>query len=130
MPNDVRTYGIDKGFNVSAAVTKYCAVKMATSPAETVSPVSAVADVPIGIAMEGVATGEIAKGKGCPVALSGQMPFKAGATACNPGNNLSLGVLADGTLVPTGTGGAGTIVVAICTHAAAAGGYGSCRWLT
>lgn len=130
MPNDVRSYGQDKGYNASAQITKYCAVKMAASPAETVSPVSAVADVVIGIAMEGATTTEISKGKGVPVAQSGQVPFKAGATACVPGNNLSLGVLADGTLVPTGTGGAGTVVIGVCTHAAAAGGYGSMRLLT
>lgn len=128
MPNDVRSYGLDKGFDVSAAVTKYCAVKMSAT-AETVSPVSAVGDVPIGIAIESVSAGEITKGKGVPVAMSGQVPFKAGATPCVPGNQLVLGVLADGTLVPSGTGGAGTIVVAVCTHAAAAGGYGSCRWM-
>jgi len=128
MPNDVRSYGLDKGFDASAAITKYCAVKMSAT-AETVSPVSAVGDTPIGIAIESVSAGEITKGKGVPVALSGQVPFKAGATPCVAGNQLVLGVAADGTLVPLGTASAGTLVVAVCTHAAAAGGYGSCRWM-
>lgn len=129
MPNDVRSYGLDKGFDASAAVTKYQAVKLVSGTPETVAPVSAVGDTPIGIAMESVSAGEITKGKGVPVALSGQMPFKAGATVCHEGDQLVLGVLANGTLVPLGTGGAGTLVVAVCVLAAASGGYGSCRWM-
>ena len=127
MPNDVRNFLLDKGYDVSAQILKYRAVKF--TAAGTVGPVTAVGDTPIGITMEDVLTAEIAKGKGAPVAIAGVIPFLAGATACVAGNQLVLGVLADGTLVPSGTGGAGTVVVGICEQPAAANGRGSVRWM-
>ena len=127
MPNDVRNFVLDKGFDVSAQVTKYRMVKMATTPAETVSPVAAVGDTPIGIAQETVLTAEIAKGKGCPVAVIGLSAFEAD-TACNPGQQLVLGASANGTLAPVGTSSAGTLVVGVCVHGASAqGARGSVR---
>lgn len=125
MANDTRNFVLDKGYDVSAAVTKYRAVKMTAD--QTVGPVSAVGDVVIGIAQDSVTAGEITKGKGCPVAVNGISAFECGATPCVAGNKLALGVAANGTLVPLGTAGAGTDVVGICVLGAAAGGRGTLR---
>lgn len=128
MPNDVRNFLLDKGYDVSAQILKYRAVKF--TAAGTVGPVTAVGDTPIGITMEDVLTAEIAKGKGAPVAIAGVIPFVAGAaTACVAGNQLVLGVDANGTLVPVGTASAGTLVVGVCEQPAVAGGRGSVRWM-
>src|SRR5213078_4412340 len=112
MPNDVRNFVLDKGYDCSAAVVKYMAVKMTGD--QTVGPVTAVGDVVIGITQESVTAGEITKGKGAPVATQGISAFVAGATPCVAGNKLALGVLANGTLVPLGTGSAGTDVIGVC----------------
>ena len=83
MPQDVATYVVNKGYDVSAAIVKYMAVKFTSDG--VVGPVSAVGDTPCGITQETVTSGEIAKGKGSPVAAIGISPFVAGATACPAG---------------------------------------------
>lgn len=60
---------LDKGYNAAAAITKFYAVKY--SAAETVTPVTANTDLIAGFAQFGVATTEIAKGKGCVVRKEG-----------------------------------------------------------
>lgn len=60
---------LDKGFRAAAAITKFRCVKL--SAAETVTPVTAVGDVPIGVAQFSVTAGEILRGKGCPTRLMG-----------------------------------------------------------
>lgn len=62
-------YVVDKGYNAAAAITKFRAVKY--SAAETVTPVTAIADRPAGWAQFGVATEEIAQGKGASVRVEG-----------------------------------------------------------
>ena len=100
MPNDVRNFILDKGYDCAAAVTKFMAVKMTGD--QTVGPVTAISDIVIGMTQESVSAGDITKGKGAPVAVQGISAFVAGATPCVAGNKLALGVLANGTLVPLG----------------------------
>ncbi len=62
---------LDKGYRVAAGqvVTKYTFVKL--SAAETVTPVTAITDRPIGVAQFGVTAAELLKGKGTDVRLLG-----------------------------------------------------------
>lgn len=60
---------LEKGYNAAAAITKFQAVKF--SAAETVTPVTAITDRPIGWAQFGVTAAEIQKGKGSSVMLMG-----------------------------------------------------------
>ncbi len=60
---------LDKGYNAAAAITKFRAVKF--SAEETVTPVTAITDVPIGVSQFAVSAGEIALGKGASVRVLG-----------------------------------------------------------
>lgn len=60
---------LSKGYDVAAAITAKRAVKF--SAEETVTPVTAISDVPAGIAMFGVTTAEIALGKGASLMTDG-----------------------------------------------------------
>jgi hypothetical protein len=62
-------YLLDKGYDAAAAITKFYAVKF--SAAQTVTPVTANTDLIAGFAQFGVATTEIARGKGCSVRVQG-----------------------------------------------------------
>jgi len=73
---------LDKGYRAAAAITKFYAVKM--SAAGTVTPVTANSDLIIGFAQFGVATSEIARGKGCLTRVTGITEAVAtGAIAIN-----------------------------------------------
>lgn len=61
---------LDKGYDASAAITKFYAVKM-TGVAEQVGPITANTDEIQGFAQFGVTTAEIAKGKGASVRCIG-----------------------------------------------------------
>ena len=119
MPNDFRNFVLDKGYDCAAAVTKYRAVKM--TAAQTVSPIAAAADLPVGIAQESVSASEITKGKGCPVAEMGISAFEADV-ACSVGQRLVIGASGNGTLAPQGTASAGTVIVGQCVAAASGTG--------
>jgi hypothetical protein len=77
----------DKGYNAAAAITKFRAVKF--SALETVTPVTAEADVPCGIAQVGVTAGEITRGKGVQVRRMGASEMEA-SIAINPGQLVSI----------------------------------------
>jgi hypothetical protein len=62
-------FDLDKGYNAAAAITKFRAVKF--SAAETVTPVTAIADRPIGWAQFTVTTADLARGKGASVRVDG-----------------------------------------------------------
>jgi hypothetical protein len=62
---------LDKGYNAAAAITKFYAVKFVAGTPQTVTPVTAIADLVAGFAQFGVATTEITRGKGCPVRTAG-----------------------------------------------------------
>lgn len=68
----------DKGYDAAAAITKFRAVKF--SGPETVTPVTAVTDVVIGIEQFGVSSAEIAKGKGASVRRMGASEMEANDT--------------------------------------------------
>jgi hypothetical protein len=94
-----KQYVVDKGFSTSAAVTQYYVVKRtaAGSAGPVVGPVTAVTDVPFGVAQEEVTTAEQARGKQIAVALIGISVCIAGA-AITAGQRLTLG--ATGKVVP------------------------------
>lgn len=60
---------LDKGYDAAAALTIYRAVKM--SAEETVTPITAITDVVVGVAQFGVTAGEILKGKGASIREAG-----------------------------------------------------------
>lgn len=70
-----------KGFGTTAATIIYRAVKRtaAGSNGPNVGPITAVTDVPFGVAGEDVTTAEQARGKQLPVAMMGMIPVEAGA---------------------------------------------------
>jgi hypothetical protein len=67
---------LDKGFNASAAISKFRFVKM-TGNSEEVGPVTAIADDPIGVAQFAISTPELAKGKGASVRVIGVTEVEA-----------------------------------------------------
>jgi hypothetical protein len=107
---------IDKGFNAAAAITKFRAVKL--SAAETVTPVTAVGDLAIGVAQFSVTAPEIAKGKGASVRLLGITELEAsGAVAVGD----LVAMAADGR-AKTGAPAAGDRILGIALKAAANAG--------
>lgn len=108
---------LDKGYNAAAALTKFYAVKF--SAAETVTPVTAIADQIAGFAQFGVTSGEILKGKGASVRQQGITEAVAGA-AIAVGAQCQLA--ADGRVI-TAVGASGARIVGRCVgHAAGAAG--------
>lgn len=69
-------FGLDKGYDAAAAITKFRAVKL--SAAETVTPVTAVADVVHGWSQFTVTADEITRGKGASVRIDGITEAEAG----------------------------------------------------
>jgi hypothetical protein len=92
---------LDKGFDAAAALTIYRAVKM--SAEETVTPVTAITDVPIGVAQFGVTSGEILKGKGASVRVLGVTEWEASA-ALTVGTHFLVTITTDGRCKPAATG--------------------------
>lgn len=75
-------FELDKGFRLASGqtATKFRAVKL--SAAETVTPVTAVGDVVIGVAQNAVSAAELLKGKGVNVRVQGITEMEtAGAVA-------------------------------------------------
>jgi hypothetical protein len=78
MPSATSGQVQSKGFIAAAAITKARAVKLTANP-EEVTPVTAVTDPVIGIAVFDVSAGEITKGKGCSAVVMGQAVMEASA---------------------------------------------------
>lgn len=72
----VGNYIQDKGYNAAAALTKFRAVKF--SALETVTPVTAITDVVVGVVQHDVTAGEITKGKGASCRVEGDTVMEAG----------------------------------------------------
>jgi len=108
---------LDKGYNAAAAITKYRAVKY--SAAETVTPVTGIADVVAGWAQFAVSAAEILKGKGCSTRVMGVTEAEAaGAIAIGARCQLE----ADGR-VSAVVAASGKRIVGTCVgHAAGAAG--------
>lgn len=108
---------LDKGYNAAAAITKFRAVKL--SAAETVTPVTAIGDVVHGWEQFGVATDEIAKGKGASVRVEGITEAEASAAIAV---GVECEVIADGR-VRAVTAASGARIVGRCVgHPASAAG--------
>lgn len=106
---------LDKGYRAAAALGKFRAVKF--TAAETVGPVTAIADQIAGIAQFGVTAQELAKGKGASVRVAGHSEAEASA-AIALGAQVSIG--ADGRVK---TAAAGERIVGRCVgHPAGAAG--------
>lgn len=60
---------LDKGYDAAAAITKFRGVKFSAD--QTVTPVTAITDNPIGWAQFGVTAAEILRGKGASVRTNG-----------------------------------------------------------
>lgn len=99
---------LDIGMDAAAAVTKFRFVKY--SAAETVTPVTGIADVPAGVAQFTVSAGDIAKGKGATVRTMGVSEVEASAAIAV---GALVEMLADGR-VRTITGASGARVVGRC----------------
>lgn len=109
--NDVMT----KGYNAAAAVTKYRAVKF--SAAETVTPVTAITDVPAGVVQNTLTANDITvRGTGAQVRVMGASLMEAAAA-------IAVGALV--TINASGqakTGAAGERVIGMCVEAASGAG--------
>jgi hypothetical protein len=102
---------LDKGMNANAAITKFRAVKLVGSATpETVTPVTAITDDPVGWAQFSVSAAEITKGKGCPFRAIGVTEAEAsGAVAIGQRCQLE----ADGR-VKVLVGASGARIVGLC----------------
>lgn len=101
------------GYDASAAITKYCAVKLTAD--QTVGPVTAEGDLWIGISQYGVTAAEILQGKGASVMLMGVSLVKVGAGGVTLGT--SVGIDASGQAVAINTG-ARVLGIALATGVA------------
>lgn len=111
--NDVMT----KGYNAGAALTKYRAVKLHATTPETVIPVAADTDTPIGVVQNTISANDISvRGVGAQVRVMGASLMEAA------------GAIAQGALVVINgsgqavTGTAGDRVIGICVEAASGPG--------
>lgn len=113
-----RQYVIDKGFATSAATVIYRAVKRTAngSSGPIVEPVTAVTDVPFGVAQEDVSAAEFARGKQLDVAMSGVAIVEAGA-AVTAGQRVT--IAADGRAVPAV---AASSILGLCVQDASGAG--------
>jgi hypothetical protein len=103
-------YVLDKGYDVSAAITKYRAVKYTGT--EEVGPVTAISDVIAGFAQFSVSSAEILKEKGASVRLEGITEAEVGdATDIAVGDAVEL--MADGR-VKKAVGSSGARLVGVC----------------
>jgi hypothetical protein len=91
---------LDKGYRAGASLTKFRAVKFSTT-AETVIPVAAITDNPVGFAQFSISAAELTKGKGALVRTEGITEAEASA-AIILGASVSIG--ADGRVKTAATG--------------------------
>ena len=91
---------LDKGYIVAAAITKFRAVKF--SALDTVTPVTAATDQPIGVAQYSVSAGEITKGKRASVRLAGISEMECSAAMATAG--VEVGMASDGRAKAAATG--------------------------
>lgn len=113
---------LDKGYDAAAALTKYRFVKF--SAEETVTPVTAIADLAIGVAQFDVSAAEINKGKGASVRLEGISEVEVGATTVVVGNEVQL--TANGQVIPA-VGSSGARVVGVAVKGAVNGARAAIR---
>lgn len=107
---------LDKGYDVQAAIVKKRAVKLVGE--ELVGPVTAIADIPIGVAQFDCTTGEIAKGKGASVRLAGISVMECSAAIAAGG---LVQMASDGRAAPY-TGASGARLLGLCTKGSTTAG--------
>lgn len=105
---------LSKGYDAAVALTKFRAVKF--SAEETVTPVTGIADMVIGVAQFGVTTAEILKGKGASVAVEGITEMEASLAIAV---GAEVGIATDGRAAAMGVG---VRSVGVCTKGCAAAG--------
>lgn len=107
---------LDKGYDVSAALTKKRAVKFTAE--ETVGPITAINDIPIGVSKFDVTAAEILLGKGASIREEGISVMEATAT-------IVVGTLvqmaADGRAAPYAAA-SGARILGVCTKGAVGAG--------
>lgn len=108
---------LDKGYDAAAAITIYRAVKLSAD--ETVTPITAITDVPIGVAQFGVTSGEILKGKGASVRHAPGITEWEASIAIAAGQLVTLE--SDGRCSAL-VGASGKRIVGICVHPASGAG--------
>lgn len=116
---------LDKGYDASAAITKYRAVKM-TGVAEQAGPVTANTDEILGFAQFSVSAAEIAKGKGTSVRLIGITEAEA-VGAIDEGNWVTLE--ADGRVSVLANASGKTIIGKCVGHASTNAGDRISLWI-
>lgn len=112
------SYGKQLGFDASAALTKFRFVKLTGAP-ETVGPVTAITDQPIGVVQFSITAAELLKGKGASVLVDGVTEVEVNE-AVDEGQRAGLG--SDGRV---GVAAAGERLVGIFLTAAPSGGRAS-----
>jgi predicted RecA/RadA family phage recombinase len=106
-------FDIDKGYDASAALTKFRAVVYTDT--EEVGPVSAITDTIAGFAQFSVSSAEISRGKGASVRVDGITEAEVGdATDIAVGDHVEL--MADGR-VKKAAGSSGARNVGVCVGA-------------
>jgi hypothetical protein len=112
-------YGLDKGFQVQTAVTKFLVVKHGTAD-QTCTAVTTLNDAPLGVAQEAATAADVTKGRIIDVRLSGIARCVAGA-AITRGTRVR--AAASGKVVAlSGTAGTVDNVVGITMMSSAADG--------
>lgn len=110
-------YLMDKGYNAAAALTKFRAVKF--SAAETVTPITAIGDMAIGVEQFGVTAGEILKGKGASVRRGGRTEMET-SEAIAIGTEVC--ITSDGRAQSLGTAATGARIIGVCDEASGGAG--------
>jgi uncharacterized protein DUF2190 len=105
----VANFVLDKGFDASAAILKFRAVKPVAAQPDQVAPVTALGDVVVGVEQFGVTSAEILKGKGASVRIQGITEMEASEAIAI---GAPVGIAADGRAAATIA--AGTRVIGVC----------------
>jgi len=98
----------DKGYDASAAITKFRGVKFTAGTEEAVTPVTAATDQIAGVAQVSVSAGEITRGKGVSVRRMGATEWECSAAIAI---GVPVAMAADGRCK---TAAAGERVVGVC----------------
>lgn len=111
MPAAGGNFILDKGYDASAAIVRYRAVKFTAT--ETVGPITAIGDDVAGVALFGITAGELANGKGASVRRNGIAEMEAseaiaaGAEVC---------ITSDGRAQTEVTAATGATIIGTCEH--------------
>jgi predicted RecA/RadA family phage recombinase len=111
-----QNFVLAKGYPAAAAITKKRAVKFVGDGTQSVTPITAVGDIPCGVAMFSVSSTEITKGKKASIMTKGRAVMEA-AGAINEGQLVYLA--SDGRATTTATS---ATRIGVCDEPAAGAG--------